>query len=102
LWAQQDLNLVKNANPAKNKPFCESDDTSESELSDRNQVEQNRGQNDLGNSADDADAALAVALDRASAAGQWDIVAQITAELQARRLARSPNVVAIDSRRSKG
>jgi len=43
-----------------------------------------------------------IALDRASAASQWDIVRQLGEELQARRLARLGNVVSIDARRSKG
>jgi hypothetical protein len=57
------------------------------------------GLNDSANESPDA--VLMVALDRASAAGQWDIVRQLGEELQARRLARAGNVVSIDARRSK-
>lgn len=41
---------------------------------------------------------LAVALERASAAGQWDIVATLAAELQARRLEVAGNVVPLKRR----
>lgn len=40
--------------------------------------------------------ALAVALAAAATAGQWSVVAQLARELEARRLAGSPNVVAPD------
>jgi len=33
------------------------------------------------------DVALAIALERASAAGRWDVVGQLAKELEARRLA---------------
>ncbi len=45
--------------------------------------------------ADPLVAALGKALEGASAAGRWDVVAQLAKELEARRLAREPNVVAI-------
>lgn len=40
--------------------------------------------------------ALAGALAEASAAGRWDVVAQLARELEARRLAPAGNVVALD------
>ncbi|MBK6461919.1 MAG: hypothetical protein IPF92_13020 [Myxococcales bacterium] len=60
--------------------------------------------------ADDAGAAelrdvvvdsLAVALARASEAGRWDVVALLAKELEARRLASLPNVVAIGAKRAE-
>jgi hypothetical protein len=39
--------------------------------------------------------ALAVALEAAAKAGRFDVVAQLARELEARRLASSPNVVAM-------
>jgi hypothetical protein len=42
--------------------------------------------------------ALAMALEGATAAGRWDVVAQLAKELEARRLARTPNVVAFDTK----
>jgi hypothetical protein len=45
----------------------------------------------------DPDRLLAVALERASAAGRWDVVAQLARELEARRLAGS-NVALIRRR----
>jgi hypothetical protein len=41
---------------------------------------------------------LAVALERASAAGRWDVVAILAKELEARRLEAAGNVVAIGKR----
>jgi hypothetical protein len=41
---------------------------------------------------DHVEGALARALDRASEAGRFDLVAQLARELEARRLARRPNV----------
>lgn len=51
-------------------------------------------------SPDAVETALADALTRASQAGQWDIVASLAAELQARRQARA-NVLSLDAARSK-
>jgi hypothetical protein len=45
---------------------------------------------------DAVEAALAKALERATAAGRWDVVSQLARELEARRLARMDNVVALD------
>jgi hypothetical protein len=45
---------------------------------------------------DPVESALARALDRASEAGRFDVVAQLARELEARRLARLTNVVALD------
>jgi hypothetical protein len=42
--------------------------------------------------------ALALALERASAAGQWSIVGQIAAQLEARRLTGAGNVVPLAKR----
>jgi hypothetical protein len=50
---------------------------------------------------DPVEAALARALDRASEAGRFDVVAQLARELEARRLARSGNVVRLDDEREK-
>jgi hypothetical protein len=47
---------------------------------------------------DAVEAALAKAIDRASAAGRFDVVALLAGELQARRLARE-GVVALDAKR---
>jgi hypothetical protein len=54
--------------------------------------------NEPGGSAarDPVEVALAKALTDASAAGRFDVVAQLAKELEARRLARLPNVVALD------
>ena len=41
------------------------------------------------------EAALAFALREAAAAGRFDVVAQLARELEVRRLAREPNVVAL-------
>jgi hypothetical protein len=54
---------------------------------------------------DAVEAALAKALEGATSAGRWDVVAQLARELEARRLTRSGNVVALDTvrdRRPKG
>jgi len=42
------------------------------------------------------EAALARALDRASEAGRFDVVEQLARELEARRLARLENLIALD------
>lgn len=47
-------------------------------------------------SGDAVEEALAQALAGATAAQRWDVVAQLAKELEARRLARSANVVALD------
>lgn len=47
---------------------------------------------------DPVEEALARALDAASAAGRFDVVAQLARELEARRLARTPNVVTLPRR----
>ncbi len=46
-----------------------------------------------------AENALAIALERASAAGQWDVVTTLAAELQARRVAIAGNVVPLPVKR---
>ncbi|MGO8993583.1 MAG: hypothetical protein ACLQVI_09650 [Polyangiaceae bacterium] len=45
--------------------------------------------------ADAVEAALAEAIRGATSAGRWDVVAQLAKELEARRLARAGNVVAL-------
>jgi hypothetical protein len=50
---------------------------------------------------DGLEGALAEAIRRASTAGQWDIVARLAKELDARRLARSGNVVSIVGQRPR-
>jgi hypothetical protein len=49
--------------------------------------------NALGNAVDAVEAALAHALKKASAAGQWALVGQLAKELEARRLARGDGKV---------
>ena len=44
---------------------------------------------------DQVEAALARALDRASEAGRFDVVAQLARELEARRRPQLPNIVAL-------
>jgi hypothetical protein len=51
-----------------------------------------------GATADVVEAALAKALEGATAAGRFDVVAQLARELEARRLARMGNVVAWPAR----
>jgi hypothetical protein len=48
-------------------------------------------------SADSVDAALTLALTEAAKAGRFDVVSQLAKELEARRLASSPNVVTLDT-----
>jgi len=49
------------------------------------------------------EAALADALTRASVASQWELVAQLARELEARRRAReAPEIVRLDERRGRG
>jgi hypothetical protein len=50
---------------------------------------------------DPVEAALATALDRASAAGRYDVVLQLARELEARRTARAGNVVRLEDERAK-
>lgn len=51
---------------------------------------------------DPVEEALAFALRRATSADKWDVVSQLTRELEARREARSaPNVVRLPTRRSR-
>jgi hypothetical protein len=44
---------------------------------------------------DPVEAALAKALEGATSVGQWDVVAQLARELEARRVARSSNMVCL-------
>jgi len=48
------------------------------------------------------DAEIRRALDRASAAGRWDVVSQLAEELRARRLDQAGNVVRFDRDARKG
>jgi len=50
----------------------------------------------------DVESVLARAIEAATSAGRFDVVAQLCRELEARRLARLGNVVSLDSKRSKG
>jgi len=52
----------------------------------------------IGPVADGVEAALTSALGAAATAGRFDVVAQLARELEARRLAREPNVVALPRR----
>jgi hypothetical protein len=52
-----------------------------------------------GTGNDEVEAALARAFDRASEGGRFDVVAQLARELEARRLARLTNVIALDPHR---
>jgi hypothetical protein len=55
----------------------------------------------IGPALDPVEASLARALDAAAAAGRFDVVAQLARELEARRLARAPNVVALRRARER-
>ena len=59
------------------------------------------GLNDSLNASPDVESVLARAIEAATPAGRFDVVAQLCRELEARRLARLGNVVSIDARRSK-
>jgi hypothetical protein len=52
----------------------------------------------LSASADPVEAAISQALYRAAEAGRFDLVAQLARELEARRLSRADNVVALDAK----
>ena len=54
-----------------------------------------------GNAGDVVEAALAKALEGAAAACRFDVVAQLAKELEARRMARSENVVDLAARRER-
>jgi len=58
--------------------------------------------NAVDSSADGLEATLADAITKATIAGRFDVVAQLCKELEARRLARLGNVVALDSKRKGG
>ena len=53
-------------------------------------------------SIDPVEAALAGALEAASRAGEWSVVAKLAAELEARRLARANVVDLASARRERG
>ncbi len=85
----------------------ESGDTSARSVADRRETDADRATQDdakrldvsaLFESADPVEAALAHALGRAAEAGRFDVVAQLAKELEARRLARAGNVVALDGK----
>ena len=50
---------------------------------------------------DPVESALVRALEAAAVGGRFDVVAQLAKELEARRLARSGNVVALDAKRGR-
>jgi 2C-methyl-D-erythritol 2,4-cyclodiphosphate synthase len=52
--------------------------------------------------ADAIEGALANALEAATGEGRWHVVAQLARELEARRLARATNVVALGAKRREG
>jgi hypothetical protein len=54
-------------------------------------------------SIDAVEAALASALEKATSAERWDLVAQLASELQARRTVRNaPNVIQLSSKGKEG
>jgi hypothetical protein len=53
-------------------------------------------------SEDVVEAALARAIERATAAGRWDVVAQLAKELEARRLHQTGKVVHLTKRAARG
>lgn len=55
----------------------------------------------FGPGSDHVEAALARALDAAAVAGRFDVVAQLARELEARRLARMPEVIVFNAPRSR-
>jgi len=55
--------------------------------------------NDSANDAINLEAALARALEAATSAGRFDLVAQLCRQLEARRLATAGNVVQLNSKR---
>jgi hypothetical protein len=62
-------------------------------------VGQSWGNRDVG--GDEVEAALARALTQAADAARFDVVVQLARELEARRLARSGNVVRLEDEREK-
>jgi hypothetical protein len=56
----------------------------------------------VGGVLDAVEAALAAAMSAATAAGRFDVVAQLARELEARRCARAGNVVRLEASRRKG
>ena len=51
--------------------------------------------------SDPVESALAAALTSAATAGRFDVVAQLARELEARRLAREPNVIDLGAKRGR-
>jgi hypothetical protein len=60
--------------------------------------ERRRGVSALSLGGDPVESALADALKHAAEAGRFDVVAQIARELEARRLARTANVVVLNAK----
>jgi hypothetical protein len=58
-------------------------------------------QREVSASGDVVEGAIAAALECASAAGRFDVVAQLARELEGRRLASAGNVVALDEKRGR-
>jgi len=54
---------------------------------------------DWKDNCDPVERALVRALEAAAAAGRFDVVAQLARELEARRLAREPNIIALGAER---
>jgi hypothetical protein len=67
----------------------------------RTPVDADAGGPAFGPVANAVETALARALEAAAAAGRFDVVAQLARELEARRLARSSNVVSLDRSRRR-
>lgn len=63
----------------------------------------NDGQGGVGTEAPSSEPSVSIAkaLELAAQAGQWEVVAQLGRELEARRLARTGNVVALPVRSSR-
>ncbi len=72
------------------------------DASERSGTAQSQGVPEPGAALDPIDAALTEALKGASAAGQWQVVSQLAAELEARRVAKqAPEVVSLAAARAK-
>jgi len=59
------------------------------------------GRCETGVNVDSVEGALARAVEGATSAGRFDVVAQLCRELEARRLARAGNVVQLESKRGR-
>jgi hypothetical protein len=93
--------------PARHRGF-ETPDTPASGVADRRlngadrTTQDDAKQREVSASSDVVEAALARALGEASAAGRFDVVAQLARELEARRHSRTGNIVALDPAKRRG